>query len=70
MDTYTLIIVLGFVTLLAALGLDVWQKARTREDEKTIRHSALSERLPEQKADPRGTDPEAVALAHWVDENR
>ena len=70
MDTYTLIIVLGFVTLLAALGLDFWQKARTREAEKTIRHSALSERLPQLKADPRRTDPEAVALANWVDENR
>ena len=70
MDTSTLIIVLGLVTLLAALAIDYWQKACTREAEKTNRHSALSEPRPERTASPHGSEPESVARAHWIEENR
>lgn len=71
MDTNTMIIVLAIATLLAAVAIGIWQKARTRKAEKTNEHSAVSERRPEVKANPRGTEPEAVRpLAQRVEENR
>ena len=71
MDTNTLIVVLAIGTLLAAVGIGFWQKARTSKAEKINEHSAVSEKRPELKANPRGTDPEAVRpLAQRVEENR
>jgi Flp pilus assembly protein TadB len=71
MDTNTLIVVLAIATLLAAVGIGFWQKARTRKAEKNNEHSALSERRPELKANPHGTEPESVRpLAQRVEENR
>jgi hypothetical protein len=70
MDTNALIVILAFVTLLAAFAIVFWQKSRTRIAETTHEHSALSESQPELKAYPRGTEPEAVPLAQWVEEYR
>lgn len=70
MDTNALIIVLSFVTVLAAVGTVLWQKSRARRVEKAHEHTALSECQPELKAYPRGTGPEAVPLALWVEEYR
>jgi flagellar basal body-associated protein FliL len=64
MDTNALIIVLAFVTFLAALGIVFWQKSRMRTAEKT------RVRQPELKSYSRGTEPDAVPLAQWVEEYR
>ena len=60
MDTNSLIVVLALATLLAALGVGVWQFARARQAEKTNEHSALSENRPELRANPHGENPQDV----------
>lgn len=60
MDTNSLILVLALITLVAALGLGIWQFGRARRAEKTNEHSAVSEKRPELRADPHGNSPEKV----------